>query len=225
MEKMISIDARLVKCAKFLRGKKLCDIGTDHAYLPVYALQRRLSSSAIAADINEGPLDSAKKTIIKYNLTKKIEARLSDGLAKINPDEADDIVIAGMGGELIARILSDARWTKNSEKLLILQPMTFEHTLRNFLFKENYEILSEEAVIAANKVYTVICAKYTESKLAKEPLYEHIGKLNGESDEDKLYIKKIITRLTNKSKGLSGEELKENESVIEKLKEKIGENK
>ena len=222
---MISIDARLIKCAKFLRGKKLCDIGTDHAYLPVYALQRGLSSSAVAADINEGPLDCARKTIIKYNLDEKIKARLSDGLKEINPEEADDIVIAGMGGELISRILSDAPWTKNSEKLLILQPMTFEHTLRNFLFKENYEIIYEEAVVAANKVYTVICAKYTENKLTKEPLYEHIGKLKGETDEDKLYIKKIITRLSNKAKGLKGEEFTENEKIIEKLKEKIGENK
>ena len=224
MEKMISIDARLIKCAKFLRGKKLCDIGTDHAYLPVYALQRGLSSSAIAADINEGPLDSAKKTIIKYNLSEKIEARLSDGLAKINPDEADDIVIAGMGGELITRILSDAPWTKAKEKMLILQPMTFEHSLRAFLYENDFEIVSEEAVTAGGKVYTVICAQYIGEKATINELYEHIGKIKGETQEDKLYIEKIITRLTNKSKGLKDEELLENEKIIKKLKEKLGEN-
>ena len=222
---MISIDARLTKCAKFLRGDKLCDIGTDHAYLPVYALLKGLSSSAIAADINEGPLDSAKKTIIKYNLTDKIKARLSDGLAKINSDEADDIVIAGMGGELIARILSDAPWTKHIEKRLILQPMTFEHTLRIFLYENDFEIVSEEAVTAGGKVYTVICAQYIGEKAEVNELYQHIGKISGETDEDKLYIKKIITRLTNKAKGLKDEEYKENEKIIKKLKEKIGENK
>lgn len=224
--KNISIDARLEKCAGFLRFCKMADIGTDHAYLPVFAYQKGMIKSAIACDIGKGPLESAEKTILKYGLSDKIETRLCDGLSGVSPDEADDIVIAGMGGELISKIISDAPWLSSKEKRLILQPMTFEPFLRSFLLENMFEITAEEAVIASGKVYTVICAQYTDKPIKTDELYEYIGKIKGETEEDKKYIIKVISRLEMKLRGLNitgkNEEAKHIKYIISKLNEKVG---
>ena len=112
--------------------KKLADIGTDHAYIPVYALQNDLAETVVASDINEGPLNNAAKTVKQYGFEDRVVLRLSDGLENIEETEADAVVIAGMGGELIAKIISDAPWLKNN-KQIIMQPMTHFEDLRAFL--------------------------------------------------------------------------------------------
>ena len=111
-KRLFQLDGRLAKCAAMLRGVPFADIGTDHAYLPVYLAVRGEIPAAIAADLREGPLESAKRTIARFHVESIVTARLSDGLAAIQPQEAEDIVIAGMGGELIAQILSKAPWLK-----------------------------------------------------------------------------------------------------------------
>lgn len=94
-----SLDNRLALCADFVRdGAKVADIGTDHAYLPVWLCRIGRCDTAIAADINPLPLERGIETINNSGLNNRIEARLSNGLEKISGDEADDIVIAGMGG-------------------------------------------------------------------------------------------------------------------------------
>lgn len=114
------LDNRLRLCAEFVRnGAKLADIGSDHAYLPVWLCQNGKCPSAIAADINPEPLKRGHDTVVEANLTDKIETRLSDGLKSINSGEADDIVIAGMGGELIARIIGDCGFSKDKSKQFI----------------------------------------------------------------------------------------------------------
>ena len=95
--------------------KKLADIGTDHAYIPVYALQNDLAETVVASDINEGPLNNAAKTVKQYGFEDRVVLRLSDGLENIEETEADAVVIAGMGGELIAKIISDALLCANKQ--------------------------------------------------------------------------------------------------------------
>lgn len=148
----LGLDNRLSLCADFVRqGARLADIGTDHAYLPVWLCKSGKCPCAIAADINPEPLKRGTQTIISANLTDRITARLSDGLSKISADEADDIVIAGMGGELIAKILSDSPLSKDSSKHFILQPMTRSEALLEWLCKNGFEVLSQDCCEAAEK--------------------------------------------------------------------------
>ena len=107
MEKNINITERLKKCGAMVeKGSKIADVGTDHAYLPIYLIKEKKATHAIACDLREGPLENAKKNIKKFGLEEKIETRLSNGLENIKENEADEVIIAGMGGILISEILA-----------------------------------------------------------------------------------------------------------------------
>lgn len=214
-----SLNNRLKACALMVRkGAKVVDIGTDHAYLPIWLVQNNIVKSAIAADINEGPLNIAKQNIAKYSLSDKIETRLSNGLEKINRDEVDDIVIAGMGGELISNILSKASWLKDSSKNLILQPMTTSRELRIFLKGENYKIYKEETVTSEKRVYTIINARYTKEQITVDRLYPYIGKLDVPlSIESKEYIKREINNIKNQIKGLKCQDMIQDACELESI--------
>lgn len=158
---IIKINDRLLTALPFVRsGVRLADIGTDHAYLPIYLLQNSLISGAIAADINKGPLEKANENIIKYGLEGRIRTVLCDGLSKIGCDEVDDIAIFGMGGELIVKILEEASWTKSADKRLILQPMTHPEKLREYLAGNGFKIIGETLSHDRGKIYQTICAEF-----------------------------------------------------------------
>ena len=135
---MILKDKRLLTCAGFVKGEKVCDVGPDHGYLAAELLLMGKCTWAIAADVNEKPLASAKATLEKYGLTDKAETVLSDGLKNITPDGITDIVIAGMGGELISNILACANWLSGIN--LVLQPMTQIPYLRKWLAEKGFNI-------------------------------------------------------------------------------------
>ena len=125
------------------RGARLADVGTDHAYLPASLLQQGVIDIAVAADLRPGPLDRARATAERYGLTERISFRLCDGLSGILPEEADTVVIAGMGGETIAAILGAAPWVREEGKRLILQPMSAQEDLRAWLADNGYRIEQE----------------------------------------------------------------------------------
>ena len=157
----IKINDRLLTAVPFVReGKRLADIGTDHAYLPIYLLSKGKIAYAIAADINKGPLDKASENVIKYGFEKQVKLVLCDGLSRVLPDEIDDIAIFGMGGELIVKIIDEAAWLKNAQKRLILQPMTHPEKLRQYLFENGYSIVGETLSLDRGKIYQTICAEY-----------------------------------------------------------------
>lgn len=137
------------------QGAILADIGTDHAYLPVWLLLNGRISHAIAADLRDGPLARAHETAAQHRVSDKISFRLCNGLADIEPDEADTIVIAGMGGETIAAILEDAPWTKEG-KLLLLQPMTSFPNLRLWLQQNGYQIIKEIISREGKRLYSCL---------------------------------------------------------------------
>lgn len=139
-------------------GAVLADIGTDHAYLPVWLLLNGRIDRAIAADLREGPLARAKETAELHGVTDKVSFRLCNGLADISPHEADVIAIAGMGGETIASILSAAPWTKEG-KLLLLQPMTSFTDLRLWLQENGYTIESETLSREGRRLYSCLCVR------------------------------------------------------------------
>lgn len=150
----MELSPRLMSIArKVPKGARLVDVGTDHGRLPVWLLLRGQISSAIAADLRKGPLDRARETARQYGQTARISFRLCDGLAEIGPEEADTVVIAGMGGETIAAILEAAPWTRQG-KLLLLQPMTGAPQLRQWLQSHGYAIHSEDISQEGDKLYT-----------------------------------------------------------------------
>lgn len=155
-------DKRLSMAAALVRqGAVFADIGTDHAYLPVFLCESKKISRAIAADIHEGPLETAKKHITAHGLSHMIRTHLANGLAGLEKEGLTDIAICGMGGELIVSILSAAPFVKSKDIRLILQPMTHGADLRHYLAREGFAIEEEQVARAAGKYYTCIAACYT----------------------------------------------------------------
>ena len=174
----MQLSERLQRVADFVRGgSRVADIGTDHAFLPIYLTQTGLARHVIACDINEGPLESARSNIALADLAGRIELRLCDGLAAVSPDEVDDIVIAGMGGELIAKIIGDAPWVFDPAKRLVLQPMSSAEDLRRYLCAHGFAVRRENAVEDADKLYAVLCCEYTGEVAEHEPFYYYIGEM------------------------------------------------
>lgn len=154
----------------YIRGGRLvADIGTDHAYLPIYLCeQRRLSPvtakngetlCAIAADINKGPVERADQHIAEARLTKYIKTLQTDGLMGLDAFDPADIIIFGMGGELIASILAAAPWAGGTGKRLILQPMTHAEKLREYLLSAGFAIIGETLSREGDRIYQTICAE------------------------------------------------------------------
>lgn len=194
---------RLSVCAQMVReGVRLADIGTDHAYLPVWLALRGRISAAVASDIRPGPLRRARQNIQRYGVSGVVSERLSDGLGAVSPGEADDIVIAGMGGKMIVRIIEGAAWLRNPEKHLILQPMTSVEDLRLFLAENGFAVLEERAAEEDGHVYSVMLAVYAPELCACGELYPYIGKLTADTEESRVYLRRQVRRLSNRAKGL-----------------------
>ena len=138
---MIKLSKRMKAAASMVTtGNVLADIGTDHGYVPIALVQRGRIPSAIAMDINKGPLEKAREHIVMCNLQDKIETRLSDGTKALTVGEADSILIAGMGGELVLHILREGEAVCHSAKELVLQPQSDVHKVREYLRNNGYLI-------------------------------------------------------------------------------------
>ena len=226
MEK-IKLSSRLLRCAEMVsKNAKIADIGTDHAYIPIYLTLNNTAAHAIASDIKIGPLQNAVKNIEKYGLQNNIEARISDGTNQINENEADEIIIAGMGGNVISNILEKCIWENKKDKVFIINPMKYEERLREFLYENGYKITKEIAVVCSGKVYSVMKVIYTGEKEKINPTEKYIGKMwKNITPAEKAYIKKQIKNLNNHLKGAKsgGETEKEKhfEGVINSLKKFI----
>lgn len=135
-------------------GARFADVGTDHAYLPVWLILSGVLDHAIASDLREGPLDRARQTAERYGVGERMSFRLCDGLSLIMPEEVDTIAIAGMGGETIAEILSAAPWTAEGERRFILQPMTAHPELRAWLNSHGFHIEREILTFEGKTIYS-----------------------------------------------------------------------
>ena len=200
------------------RGARLADIGTDHGYLPVYLLQKGQISSAIAADIGQAPLDHARRTAEQYGAGDGLRFLCCDGLQGIGPEDADTVVIAGMGGETIIHILSQAPWTREGKTLLLLQPMTKQEDLRRWLNENGYAQCAERLVRDKDYLYPVLTAFGGE----QPPL--SMGELYGGVDIEvdplaKEYLSARIRRLEQAETGLLKSGDSENRLRAEKLAE------
>ena len=139
-------------------GNRLVDVGTDHGYVPICLCETKRIPSAIAMDINEGPLLRAKSHIEEAGLTGYIQTRLSDGLAALKAGEGDTVLIAGMGGILMEKILHEGRETLSSVRELILQPQSDIAGVRQWLDRNEWQIVCEDIVMEEGKYYPMMKA-------------------------------------------------------------------
>lgn len=177
--KPIQLSERLLAAAGMVtKGNIVADIGCDHAYTSIYLCQAGIAPKVVAMDVNKGPLEGAKVHVAEANLSGQIDIRLSDGLQKLSPGEADTALICGMGGLLMIKILSDYPETTASLKELILQPQSEPSEVRKFLHKKGYRIAGEHMLKEDGKFYVMMRAVPCETPESYETECEYLyGKL------------------------------------------------
>jgi tRNA (adenine22-N1)-methyltransferase len=153
----------------------LCDIGTDHAYIPIYLVLNSICKRVVATDLRKGPLMIAKENIKAFGLENLIETRLGYGLESIMDIDPDAIIIAGMGGMLICEILTRGISTAKKSSRLILQPMNAIEAVREWLYRNGFAVIDEELANEGEKIYNVIVAKWDGRKREAKGIYYHIG--------------------------------------------------
>jgi len=153
------LSPRLKIIADSIQGfDTVADIGSDHAYLPIYLAGNGMVRSAIATDVNSGPVKISKERLKSYGVDARVSVRQGDGLRAIKPGEAEVIVIAGMGGILIRDILEKGTRVAQSARLLILQPMRDSDIVRKWLLENSFHIKDEELVKEQDRIYEVLWA-------------------------------------------------------------------
>jgi tRNA (adenine22-N1)-methyltransferase len=157
MAEDIRLSRRLLKVASYLpTGANFADIGSDHAYLPCYVCKKDPEARAIAGEVNEGPLASARETINLYALDKVVDARLGDGLSVLQHDEVNQVVIAGMGGSLIRSILESGKEKLGKVSIIIAQPNIDEKNVRSWYLENGFSI-NDEAILEENgHIYEIV---------------------------------------------------------------------
>lgn len=168
-------------CRMVTPGRCVVDVGCDHGFVSVYLVQRGISPRVLAMDVRTGPLSRAQEHIEEYGLTDYISTRLSDGLKEFKDGEAQSLVCAGMGGRLMARILTDSREKARALEELILQPQSELSEFRRFLRNEGYELIDENILCEEGKYYFLMKARYSgvsaEWDEDEAALYERYGEL------------------------------------------------
>lgn len=155
----MKLPARMMSIVNYINpGSVVADIGTDHGLIPVYLVREGLASRVIAADINQGPLDTARKNVFEAGLADHISLRLGDGLEILQPGEADTVIIAGMGGGTISGILARGQSIQISLKQLVVQPMVDSGQLREWLVSNGWKIAGEDIIKEDQRLYEVISA-------------------------------------------------------------------
>lgn len=198
----------------------MADIGTDHAYLPAWCLLNGKAQFAIAADINPNPLANARQTLGTYGLEERIDLRLSDGLQNIAPDEAQEIVVAGMGGNQIADMIENTAWLQDNAKHLILQPMTHFEDVRKSLLENGFHIETERTAAEGERLYLVISARYGGETRTYPEWYFYAGELvHGKTQTDRLFLEKILARLQKRATALFEKDAVESARLFAVIKE------
>ncbi|NYB73491.1 SAM-dependent methyltransferase [Sedimentibacter hydroxybenzoicus DSM 7310] len=187
MNRLECIKSMLAKC------HTAADIGTDHGYVAEMLLNENICEKVIATDLNKGPLDRAIKHLTSVNLHGKCDFRLGSGLTVLNENEADAIIIAGMGGELIADIIEASKNIALQASQLILQPMTMGDKLRQYLAENSFKIIDENIVKEMHHYYFVIKAVPGKYEVTDKIFYE-ISKIILEKKDPIMveYLNKIL---------------------------------
>ncbi|MGH4118892.1 tRNA (adenine(22)-N(1))-methyltransferase [Clostridium sp.] len=154
----------------------IIDVGTDHGYVPIYLVKNGFIKSAIASDINSGPVEKAKKNILKNNVYSQISCRKGSGLSTVKDGEVKVAIIAGMGGNLIRDILEADLAVVKKLKYVVLQPVQNAEILREYLYTTGYDIIKEDICLEDGKFYEIIKAKYNTVPVVLDSIYYEISK-------------------------------------------------
>ena len=172
------LDARLAAALPYVRGGTVADVGTDHAYLPLVLLKTGACDFAVATDIHLPPAQRAADTLSLHGITDAQAAVLcTDGLNGCEHLRPTDVLIFGMGGEMIIHILSEAPWVRDPSVRLILQPMTRQSELRAYLQKSGF-CIRDESMVMTDRPYQIICAEYDGQFRTASPLSLLLGAHN-----------------------------------------------
>ena len=210
MNNLPVLDSRLSLAAGFVRrGSVVADIGTDHAYIPIYLLLSGICSSAIAADINEGPLERARINCARYGIGKDITFCLANGLSGLPLIEmgVTDIVICGMGGELIASIIDASDYVKDPAVRLILQPMSQTARLREYLAKSGFRTIDGAMTRAQDKLYQCIVCEYDGNVRSPSPAELELGKENIGAVDSPFFDEALIQLIEKTERAINGRQL------------------
>jgi tRNA (adenine22-N1)-methyltransferase len=173
---MIELNGRLKAIADFIPScETLIDVGTDHAYIPIYAAGKGLCKRAVASDVRKGPVEAASKNVRLYGMEESVSVRLGYGLDSCEREECGVIVIAGMGGLITSEILQKGCEKAQSAVVIILQPMTDVESLRKWLFDNGFSIIKEALAAEEEKIYNIICCKWTGSVTRYDDFGIYIG--------------------------------------------------
>ena len=208
------------------RCKTIIDVGTDHGYIPIYSVKNNLCEKAIASDINKDPVKKAEMNAALEGVKSSVEVRLGGGLEVINIGEAEVVVIAGMGGNLIRDILEKDIEKTASFKYLILQPAQNPEVLREYLYNNGYEIMEEDLCIDEGIYYELFKVKKSSKaeKVYLDPIYYEISP-RLLKDKNKLMLSYLESKEEKYSKILgfikdtSKSALKRKQDIENKLKE------
>ena len=225
------LDNRLLTVASCVKeGAYLADVGTDHAYLPIYLAESGMLSGAVASDIHKGPIESARKNIAEAGLSHLIHTELTDGLRGIEEYPVTDIAIAGMGGMMIAGILEAAPFIRERRTRLILQPMQHIPELRTELAKKGYRIEKEVQTTVEGKFYQIICAVYDGKEKEISDIEAMLGAYNiAHKHENKENFTALCLRhldiLNERVKGMEkgGHDASAERTLVEKITAELSE--
>ena len=199
----MELSKRLMKIASYVNYcDAIADIGTDHGYIPIYLVKNNKCNSAIASDINKGPIEKASTNIRFEGLSEKIKCLLGGGLKPLKVGEVNGVIIAGMGGNLIRDIILEDIEKVKLYDFLILQPAQNPEVLRKFLYNNNFEILNEDLILDDGKFYELFKVKYNENAKKiniKDEISYEISSILLESNNSlvKDYIKSKIKKYEN----------------------------
>jgi tRNA (adenine22-N1)-methyltransferase len=225
----MKLSRRLKVIASFVpEGSRVADIGTDHGYIPIYLMQEGKVSHAIAMDIRMGPLKRAKAHILEAHLETCVEVRLSDGLLKLEPNEADCVVIAGMGGELIIHIMKEGQKLWDEIPHWVLSPQSDLDKVRKFLELQEFFIEQETMLKEDGNYYTVMnVSRNGKSMNYKREVFYRYGKRILESKEPVFleYIKKEENQLIQILDRLSVSSTETAKKRVQELEQKLAWNK
>ena len=153
----MKLSNRLEMVVSFVKpGESAADVGTDHGHVPVELVRRGIVKHAYAMDVRKGPLSKAEENIKAAGMKEKIETRLSDGVQKLSAGEAESVIIAGMGGELVIHIMEDGRHVWDTVEQWVLSPHSELHKVREWLEKNGFSIVKEDMIFEEGKFYTVM---------------------------------------------------------------------
>ena len=184
---MISLRLKTI-CDLVSSNDLIIDVGTDHAYVPIYLIKNKVITDALGTDISLGAIMNAQKNIQQNKLTKQIKLYQTDGLNNVT-ENYNTIIISGIGTKNIKEILLNHLDTPK----IILQSNNNLEDLRLFMEQNKYN-LKQEIVVKENNIYysIMLYLKGSDHLTKKELLF---GRSNNKDYYNYLYHKnKIILK-------------------------------